>query len=228
MCAHLNFRHFLTLFALIFFNNTTCWGQSQILFSKSARTYQQQGDRYFKQEAFTKALSAYNQALKINPKTSMLYTRRGKTYLNLNAYQRASEDFDHALHLNPKATDAYVHRGEAALNMGHYLDALSDFQQAITLTPSSEWGPTLRTLLNQDVEEKKQKVIDFGKIVAKNPAPEAVAEQLIKNSLIENHKKRCKISVSQLLSFRNTSGMFFTAQLIEHIASGRQCRIAIK
>lgn len=200
----------------------------KIALSESARTYQQQGDRYFRQEAFPKAIGAYNKALALQPNAAQLYIRRGEAYLNLEAYRYAIRDFDQAIAHNPKAAIAYSDRGEAYLNLGHYLDAFSDFNQALNLAPETNWEQAFEHLMQDKVDQQEASLKKAITLVAKNPTPTALAEQLIKQNLIETHKKRCKISLKNLISLSKWSGVFMTAKMLQTVASGRQCRIAIK
>lgn len=205
------------------------WASSQKTnLSESARVYQQQGDRYFRQEAFPKAIGAYNKALALQPNVSHLYIRRGEAYLNLEAYRYAIRDFDQAIAYNPKAAVAYSDRGEAHLNLGNYLDALTDFNQAMNLAPDANWEQTFEHFMQDKVDQQEESLKKAISLVSKNPTPTALAEQLIKQNLIETHKKRCKISLKSLISLSKWSGVFITAKMLQTLASGRQCRIAIK
>jgi len=81
-----------------------------------------------------RAISDYNQAIKLNGKLASAYNNRGVAYDRKGDYERAIGDYDQALKLKP-SSESYFNRGNVHLVKSQYDHAIDDFNQAIRLRP---------------------------------------------------------------------------------------------
>ena len=65
--------------------------------------FQQQGDRFFQERKFDKAVEAYQQAIKLQPNNGKAYAGLGFAYGAMGRYPEAAEAFKQAIRLQPNA-----------------------------------------------------------------------------------------------------------------------------
>ena len=98
--------------------------------------YNERGVLYGGQGDHTRAISDYDQAIKLNPEDSEAYNNRGIAYNSLGNYDLAILDYDQALKLNPEDSEVYNNRGDAYSSQGDYSRAILDLSHAIKLNPN--------------------------------------------------------------------------------------------
>jgi tetratricopeptide (TPR) repeat protein len=91
-----------------------------------------------------RALSDYNQAIKLNPNYAHAYYNRGLTYEASEASERALQDYDTAIRLDPAYAKAYARRGMFLLEKDDIDAAVPDLGQALTLEPELDFGKGAR------------------------------------------------------------------------------------
>ena len=100
--------------------------------------YNNRGTAYLHRGDYDKAISDYNQALRINPgyeTTYYLYENRGTAYLRKGDYERAIADYDQAVRIKPSYAMAYHNRGTAYLYKEDLEEAIADFNKALEINP---------------------------------------------------------------------------------------------
>jgi len=86
-------RAVLAVIVLVF-----CMGAA---FAQTANDYFKEGNRYYDQEDWDRAITAYTQAIRLAPKESNIYVNRGLCYFNKGDYDKAIADADAALRIAP-------------------------------------------------------------------------------------------------------------------------------
>jgi len=84
----------------------------------------------------TKALDAFNDALRLNPQFVQAYVARGKLYSELGQYESALVDLNFALRLQPTHAEAFAYRGFANLSLGKFQEAMPDLEMALRIDPT--------------------------------------------------------------------------------------------
>ena len=100
--------------------------------------YNNRGEAYLRKGDYERAISNYNQALRMDPdfgRANYFYVNRGTAHLLIGDYERAIADYHQALRINPNDANAYHHRGTAYLNKGDPGEAISDFNKALAINP---------------------------------------------------------------------------------------------
>ena len=72
----------------------------------AAETYLHSGNEYYKKAEFTRALSDYDQAIRLNPALAEAFNNRGYVYFVRGENDKAIADFETALKLDPHYTSA--------------------------------------------------------------------------------------------------------------------------
>jgi tetratricopeptide (TPR) repeat protein len=100
--------------------------------------YNNRGEVYLRRGDYDKAISDFNEALRIDPDYETAYTlyeNRGSAYLLKGDYERAIVDYNRAVRIRPNYALAYHNRGTAYLNKGNIEEAIADFNKALEIDP---------------------------------------------------------------------------------------------
>jgi tetratricopeptide (TPR) repeat protein len=103
---------------------------------QQAVVHVEQGNTYFDEGLYDKALEEYDIALELDPGLADAYLGIGRVYhFDQGKYSRAEVNYSQALELDPGYTDAYFYRGLSWEANGAYDRAIEDFTRAIELDP---------------------------------------------------------------------------------------------
>ena len=100
---------------------------------------QNRGNIYRSKNDDERALSDYEQAIRLNPMNPGAYVNRGTILAARGDYEAAIQDFSEAIRFDPKLHQAFSNRGAALMQIGDHERALRDFDEAIRLYP--EFAP---------------------------------------------------------------------------------------
>jgi Tfp pilus assembly protein PilF len=98
---------------------------------------------------YDRAISDYDQAIRLDPKQAEFYDNRGEAYVAKGDYDRAIADLDHAIRLKPDFPDPYSYRGLAYGRKGDFDRAMADLNKAIALNPRFARGYGNRAAIHQ-------------------------------------------------------------------------------
>ncbi len=137
--------------------------------TSDAQKYAAQGDQYYQQGKYDDAVTAYSQAIEMEPTNAEFYYGRGNVYLKKGLYQSAALDFDKAIQLDPDMALAYNGRGVAYGGQMQYDKAIVDFNKAIELDPDLAVAYDNRGLMYRDKYEYETSIIDFTRAIELDP-----------------------------------------------------------
>lgn len=80
-------------------------------------------------------ISAYNQAIRLQPDAAESYNNRGTAKGKLGQGEDAIADYNEAIRLKPDFVEAYYNRGSTKAELGQIADAIADYDEAIRLKP---------------------------------------------------------------------------------------------
>jgi len=86
---------------------------------------------------FTKAISSWEKALKINPNLSEAWHNRGSALGRLGEYQKAVESFQNALKLDSNNYQAWNDHAHALYQLENWSEAVESWGNAIKLMPAN-------------------------------------------------------------------------------------------
>ena len=135
----------LSAFSFLTWERCRVWRDSLSLWSNVLKNYpnipiayNNLGEVYLRRGEYQRAISHYNQALRIHPhydKVYYFYDNRGTAYLLRGDYEKAIADYDQALKMNPTYAIAYHNRGTAYLYQEDFEEAIADFNKALEINP---------------------------------------------------------------------------------------------
>jgi len=111
---------------------------------EQAKAYYDQGLTYlFRDSDYDLAVTAFTEAIKLNPNYASSYNWKGFSYLmrglvnnNKDDYDLAIADLNQVIRLDPNYADGFHNRGWAYKEKGDYDLAIADLNQAIRLSPN--------------------------------------------------------------------------------------------
>lgn len=104
----------------------------------SARTKEQwleEGKKYSDAKRHTEALTAYEQAIRLDPNYDIAYYKKGWTLSELKRYQESLDVWEQVIRLNPNDAVAYSNKGHALSKLKRYNESLEAHEQSLRLDP---------------------------------------------------------------------------------------------
>lgn len=111
----------------------------------------QEGDIFFEDGEYERALEKYEQALSEQPEAPHYARAKARTLMQLGRNEQALTWFDQAVELQPFFGGTYANRGILYDRMGEYQKAVADYEKALNLDEEVGEGPhwLIRFLRNQ-------------------------------------------------------------------------------
>jgi len=100
---------------------------------KTADEYISQGKDFFTAAQYDQAITAFSEALNLNPQSIQAYNNRGIAYCNKNDFDQAISDFSRTIEIDPKFGKAYNNRAVAYMIKGEKDKARLDVEKAKSL-----------------------------------------------------------------------------------------------
>ena len=134
------------------------------VYAKTAEEYLQIGNAYYHQGNVPQAISAYTQAIEINPSFADAYENRGLAYVRQHTnYAQAISDFTKAIEINPNYAEAYSNRGNVYIRQDNLPQAISDFTKAVEINPKFASAYYTRSMAYYTTKEYDKAWIDVHK-----------------------------------------------------------------
>lgn len=130
----------------------------------------QDGNRFFLQKDYQRALEFYNQVITIEPNLAVNHLNRALVYESLKRYQEALVNYGKALELNLNLAMVYNNRGNVYYKLKKYDQALADYTNAIQLNSVFATAYLSRGLAYAALEEKHKAREDFATAIRLIPA----------------------------------------------------------
>ena len=93
------------------------------------------GNDFYSRKDYNSAVSAYTEAIELNPQNIDAYIYRGGAFGYLKNYQSAVSDYSQAIQIDNRNFNAHYGLGAAYLYQRNYQAAISEFNIAINLNP---------------------------------------------------------------------------------------------
>ena len=124
---------------------------------------------YFSKKDDDKAVSDFNEAIRLKPNYAKAYYWRGRAYFSKKDYDIAISDLSEAIRLEPKYVEAYYWRGRVYFSKKDDDKAVSDFNEAIQLEPKDATAHYWRGLVYFSKKDGDKAVSDFNEAIRLEP-----------------------------------------------------------
>ena len=101
----------------------------------SAETHFYRGNEKYLMRSYEDAITAYNEAIQLQPDFANAYVNRGLAKEKLGQHESAITDYSSAIKIDPTLAGAYNNRGSVQRRLGQHFLALEDLSNAIQLDP---------------------------------------------------------------------------------------------
>jgi tetratricopeptide (TPR) repeat protein len=113
-------------------------GISNVVKKSPAKTKEQwwkDGSTYNNAGLYEEALSACEEAIRLDFKYAQPYKRKGDVLYKLRSYEETLQLYEQAIQLNPNYASPHEGKGKVLYHFGYYEDALASYQQALKIDP---------------------------------------------------------------------------------------------
>jgi tetratricopeptide (TPR) repeat protein len=135
----------------------------------TATQWFERGRDLVKQKAYNEAVTAFSEAISLNPQNSHFYYVRANIYLILRQYQYAVADLDKAIDIDPQNVSAYYKRGALyGVFLNQQEKAYADYGKVIATIPKDEAGYILRGNTYERLRQYENAIRDYDNALAIN------------------------------------------------------------
>jgi tetratricopeptide (TPR) repeat protein len=109
----------------------------------TASDWNSQGESYYNSGDYNAAISAFMNAVAVNPDYAEAWNNLGIAYEQIGKYQDAVLAFRRAVAINPRYTEAWNNLGDVYEKLGRYEDARDAYQRATSLSSDYSGVPPM-------------------------------------------------------------------------------------
>ena len=135
----------------------------------AARAWFSIGTLLSEQKKEKKALTAYDNAIRLKSGHAEAYTQRGNINDALGQYTAAIADYDEAIRLNPADAEAHTNRGFVQTKLGNNEAAIADHDEALRLNPNLVEAYHNRGLAKLMLGKHESAIEDFDRTIQLYP-----------------------------------------------------------
>ncbi|MYA71879.1 tetratricopeptide repeat protein [Candidatus Poribacteria bacterium] len=137
--------------------------------SVSAETHFYRGNEKYLMRVYQDAITAYNEAIRLQPDFANAYVNRGLAKEKLGQHESAIMDYSSAIEIDSTLAGAYNNRGSAQRRLGQYFLALEDLSTAIQLDPRYVKAYVNRGNAKNSLGHPNEALEDFNTALALDP-----------------------------------------------------------
>lgn len=119
----------------------------------SAETHRKRGNDAFKKEDFDRAVSAYSDAIDLEPTDASLWVNRSHAHRSMQSWDKAVSDADRALEMEPFNDKAHYSKSLALQKSGKYDEALEAIAAGLKTDPDNRGMLQMR--INVEMLQKR-------------------------------------------------------------------------
>jgi len=122
----------------------------------SVREKCREGDQYLKQQLYSQALQAYEEALRMDPLNFYAWNGKGTALYNQGNYRKALEAYQRAIEIDSDSAVVWVSAGVVLRRLQRYQQALVHFERAIEIDTGyvAAWNGKSDTQLDMNMPEE--------------------------------------------------------------------------
>jgi tetratricopeptide (TPR) repeat protein len=160
-----NCKVFIIIYLFVFFSgNTVVAGEIDI------QHYFDEGNTYFNDGKYDKAIEAYSRLIAIYPDFIQGYYNRGLAYYRAGKYDKAVADYSRVISspAEPNA-ELYSNRAIAYLKKGDYENALKDYSTVISMNPRLPDAYHNRGIAYANIGKYDDAIEDYNRVISMKP-----------------------------------------------------------
>jgi tetratricopeptide (TPR) repeat protein len=136
---------------------------------KTKEQWIDEGHNLFNLQRYEEAITAYNQALHLDPNLPRAYYNKGFALVLLQRYEEAIPVLDQAIRLNPNDALVYNNKGFALYNLKRNEEAVLLFDQAIRLNRYLDFVYNNKGCALLDLQRYEEAISVFDQAISLNP-----------------------------------------------------------
>ncbi len=136
----------------------------------SAQEWNEKGKRFFEEKKFDSAISAYNNAINLEPESAKFYFYRGGTFFSKKDYTSTVIDLETAIKLDPNYANSYYILGVTYVILKDMDKAMKYFTEAIQKDSSISGAYTQRAFLYIEKNDFDKAIKDSTESIRLNPS----------------------------------------------------------
>lgn len=160
---------------------------------KKASDFKLKGNEHLTAKRFTDAISAYTQAIALDPSNAVYYGNRAAAYASAEKHDDAVADAKRAVEINPNYAKGYSRLGASMYAMGRWEEAVQAYEQAIRIEPENAATKSSLDAARRQSDKAGSRHssssplgnLDFSKL-ANNPALMNMASQLMQSGALKD------------------------------------------
>lgn len=129
-----------------------------------------EGDQFYDQGEYAKALDSYDKFLTIYPRNIKTLYNRAMTYEKLGDMGKAKKDLNKLLKLEPNHLQGRITLGEIEFRLANYEGAFYQFDKAVTTHGHESKAYAYRAKANQKLGKVENALADYGVAIRINPS----------------------------------------------------------
>lgn len=158
---------------------------------EKAKAAKDEGNKFFKEANFPKAIERYSEAIKRNPKEAAFYQNRSAAYSKLMEFGMALKDCEKALEIDPKYVKAWARKAKIEHFLKKYHKALESAQKGLEIDPNDKMCLDQLRATHRVINENMSKPADPEAIKRAQEDPEirAILSDPVVNQVIQDMSK---------------------------------------
>ena len=159
-----NYRAFIVSVLFILFAGNSVFAEELDI-----QHYFDEGNSYFNEGKYDKAVESYNRVIALYPDFNQGYYNRGLAYYKMGRYDEAVADYSRVISSTSGNEDLYNNRAIAYLRKGDYENAVRDYTALISLNPRFPDAYHNRGIAYANVGKYDEAIEDYNRVISMKP-----------------------------------------------------------
>lgn len=177
--------------------------------------YVRQGNRYYDEGEYERAVESYTKSLDIQDMAEAYYNR-GCAYSKLKENEKAVQDYSSAIELDPDYAYAYYNRGNEYFRVKEFGKAVLDYNKTIELNPGYAEAYYNLGSAHYELGESEKAVQNYSKAIELDPDDEngynnrgnAYSQLRENEKAVSDYKKAVELNPNYVKAYYNLGSFF--------------------
>ncbi|TVR86809.1 MAG: tetratricopeptide repeat protein [Saprospirales bacterium] len=142
-------------------NSGTLWTHVIAHYPNTPLPYGNRANYYRDEGKVEKALSDYEDAIRLDPERHASYNSRGKLYFDAGNFEKALENYEIAVSLDPNNGEYFTNLGSTLAMMGRFQEAVEAMDRGLELRPNFAQGYANRSVMHNQLRQHDKALEDI-------------------------------------------------------------------